>query len=63
MNCVFRQGMFDWSSVDGEAGDEILKQLQLLFAQLQLSQLKSIDPSGFTRSISLQSNIQQDPQE
>lgn len=65
MNTVFRQGLYDWkpNEKNPQPGDEIILQLQSLFAKLQYTVYKFVDPSDFTSSIALKSNIQQDPQE
>ena len=66
MNRSFRRGIYEWRPDPTQGCDtqqEVLKQLQRLFAYLQLSDEGCYDPSRFSEALQLNTAVQQDVQE
>jgi ubiquitin carboxyl-terminal hydrolase 48 len=68
MDFTFRKGIYDCkSSFNSEKEkskcDQVLYELQLLFASLQLSNKKFYIPRSFTKMLNIKNGIQQDAQE
>ena len=66
-NQTFRQAIYDWEDrEEGEVGEEDrdkVASLQVLFASMQFSNRRYVDPSNFIRTLGLNPQIQQDAQE
>ena len=62
MNQTFRRGIYQWQP-DPTHDCEVLKQLQRLFAFLQLSDEGCYNPSCLTEALQLNTAVQQDVQE
>ena len=66
MDMTFRKGIYDCQSSNGKEKtkcEQVLNELQLLFASLQLSNKRYYVPRSFTKMLNIKNGIQQDAQE
>eukprot|EP01102_Stenamoeba_stenopodia_P007742 TRINITY_DN2180_c0_g5_i1.p1 TRINITY_DN2180_c0_g5~~TRINITY_DN2180_c0_g5_i1.p1 ORF type:complete len:1240 (-),score=274.83 TRINITY_DN2180_c0_g5_i1:11-3730(-) len=67
MNPPFRKGIFSWNSADSNesnaSSEDVIMQLQMLFAKMQLGNKKYVSTKKLCQLLNLKTGIQQDIQE